>query len=92
MANQVIKKDGSKEPFDAEKIKRGIRLAGQDAGLDETKQGEIAEKVTGEVMEMLKDKDEVRALEVRDKVLGELDIYAPSVAAAWRDYEMGQKK
>jgi transcriptional regulator NrdR family protein len=29
MANQIIKKDGSKEPFNVEKIKKGIRLAGQ---------------------------------------------------------------
>ena len=92
MANQVIKKDGSKEPFDAEKIKKGIRLASQQAGLDEAKQNEITEKVTAKVVEMLKDQEEVRAMEIRDKILGELDLYAPTVSAAWRDYEKSKKK
>jgi len=92
MANQVIKKDGSKEPFDVEKIKKGIRLASQQAGLDETKQNEITEKVTTKVVEMLQGQEEVRAIEIRDKILGELDLYAPSVSAAWRDYEMSKSK
>jgi len=92
MANQVIKKDGSKEPFDVEKIKRAIRLAGQQAGLDGIKQNEVAEKIAAKIVEILKDKEEVTAIEIRDKILGELDIYAPSVSAAWRDYESHKKK
>jgi len=92
MANQVIKKDGSKEPFNAEKIKRVIRLAGQQAGLDEIKQNEIAEKIAAKIVEILKDKEEVAAIEIRDKVLGELDLYAPNVSAAWRDYELNKNK
>jgi len=92
MANQVIKKDGSKEPFDAEKIKRGIKLASQQAGLDEAKQNEITEKVTAKVVEMFQGQEEVRAIEIRDKVLTELDLFAPSVSAAWRDYETSKSK
>jgi transcriptional regulator NrdR family protein len=92
MVNQVIKKDGSKEPFDIEKIKKGIRLASQQAGLDETKQNEITEKVTAKVVETLQDEKEVRAIEIRDKILSELDLFAPSVAASWRDYEMSKSK
>jgi transcriptional regulator NrdR family protein len=92
MANQVIKKDGSKEPFDAEKIKRGVRLAGQQAGLDEIKQNELAEKIAAKIVEILKDKEEVTTIEIRDKILGELDIYAPSVSAAWRDHELNKNK
>lgn len=92
MTNQVIKKDGSKEAFDLEKIKRVIRLAGQDAGLDEAKQNEIAEKVAEEIKEIFKDQEEVRALEIRDKILGRLDLYAPPVANAWRDYELNKNK
>ena len=92
MANQVIKKDGSKEPFDAEKIKKGIRLASQQAGLDETKQNEVTEKVTAKVVEMLQGQEEVRTIEIRDKILGELDLFAPTVSAAWRDYESNRSK
>jgi len=92
MANQVIKKDGSKEPFDVEKIKKGVRLAGQQAGLDEIKQNELAEKIAAKIVEIFKDKEEVTTIEIRDKILGELDIYAPSVSAAWRDHESHKNK
>jgi len=92
MANQVIKKDGSKEPFDAEKIKRVIRLSGQEAGLDEVKQNEVAEKIVAKIVEVFKDKEEIAATEIRDKILGELDVYAPSVSAAWRNYELNKNK
>lgn len=92
MANQVIKKDGNKEAFDVEKVKRAIRLSGQQAGLDEVKQNEVAEKIAAKIVEIFKDKEEVAAIEIRDKILGELDIYAPSVSAAWRDYESHKNK
>lgn len=92
MANQVIKKDGSKEPFDVEKIKKAIRLSSQQAGLDEAKQNEITEKVTAKVVETLQDQEEVRAIEIRDRIISELDLFAPSVSAAWRNYEMSKKK
>jgi len=92
MANQVIKKDGSKEPFDVEKIKRVIRLSGQEAGLDEVKQNEVAEKIVAKIVEVFKDKEEIAATEIRDKILGELDVYAPSVSAAWRNYELNKNK
>ena len=92
MANQVIKKSGSQEPFSEEKIKNSIKAACKDAGLDEAKQNELAESITQKILEMIKDKDTVTALEIREKVLGELDIMAPSAAAAWRNYETTKAK
>ena len=92
MIKQVIKKDGGKEPFDIEKIKKAIRLTSQQAGLDEAKQNEIIAKVTAKVVETLQGQDEVKAIEIRDKILSELDLCAPSVAACWRDYEKSKKK
>lgn len=92
MIKQVIKKDGSKEPFDVEKIKKAIRLTCQHTSLDEAKQNEIIAKVTAKVVETLQSQDEVKAIEIRDKVLSELDLCAPSVAAGWRDYEANKNK
>lgn len=92
MANQVMKKSGSQEPFNVEKIKNSVKAACKDAGLDEAKQNELAETISHRVVDMLKDKETVTALEIREKVLGELDIMAPSAAAAWRDYETTKSK
>lgn len=92
MINQVIKKDGSKEPFDIEKIKNGVRLSSQQAGLDEIKQSEVIEKIAAKIAEIFKDKEEIMTIEIRDKILEELDAYAPSVSVAWRDYESHKKQ
>jgi transcriptional regulator NrdR family protein len=84
---QVIKKDGSKVPFDVEKIKRNIIAASKEAGLEEEKQKEIAETVSDKVLKTLQEQVEVTHIEIRDLVLKELDSSAPVVAEAWRKYE-----
>jgi transcriptional regulator NrdR family protein len=88
MVEEVIKKDGSKEPFDINKIKESIEAACSDAGLNPDKKAELVEKITNKIIETLQDKTEITSLELRDKILGELDLYAPEVAASWRDYEI----
>ena len=92
MATKVIKKDGSKEAFDIEKIKRNIIAASQEAGIEEAKQKEIAETVSDKVMKTLQEQMEVTSVEVRDQILKELDLSAPIVADHWRQYEANKTK
>ncbi len=92
MANQVIKKDGSKELFEEEKIKQSIRAAAQEAGLEAAQQEDLAEKVITSIKEELVEREEITSLELRDKILGELDLLAPEVSASWRDYELSKEK
>jgi len=92
MAIKVIKKDGSKEAFGIEKIKRNIVAASQAAGIEEAKQKEIAETVSDKVMKTLQEQMEVTSMEVRDQILKELDLSAPIVADHWRKYESDKKK
>lgn len=92
MINQVIKKDGSQEPFNPEKIKNSIRTSSKDAGLDEAKQNELAETISQKVIESIGDKDVVTALEIKEKVLAELDLIAPSAATAWRNFEASKNQ
>lgn len=90
MANFVIKKDGAKEPFDAEKIKKAIIAAGQEAGIAEDRKSELAEQILNSVMEMARDKEEIASSEIKEKILSQLDEVEPSVSAAWRKYEQGK--
>jgi len=87
MANFVIKNDGSKEAFDAEKVKNSIRKAAGEAGVTEDRVNEIVEQVTTSVSELANQKEEITAGEIKAKVLSELDIVEPSVSEAWRKYE-----
>ena len=90
MIKFVVKKDGSKETFDPEKVKKGVRLAARAANLAEDKVEELAEAILAKVIGFAGDKEEITSPEIREVALNELDIMDPVVSAAWRNY--GQKK
>ncbi len=87
MATQVIKKDGSKQPFDAEKIKRAIEGAAKEAGLSDDRVSEVVAEVSGAVITKTDAREEIATSEIKAMILNELDRVEPSVSAAWRTYE-----
>lgn len=87
MANFVIKKDGTRVAFDASKIKNGVVAAAAEAGLEDDKASSIAEEILNSVNSSFEGQEEVATSEIRDKILSELDVSAPTVAEAWRKYE-----
>jgi transcriptional repressor NrdR len=87
MAKEVIKKDGSREPFDPEKIRNSIRKAADKTDLPEERKNEIVEQVAQVAIQMAEEKEEIATSEIREKILSELDSVEPSVSAAWREYE-----
>ena len=91
MAKEVIKKDGAKEPFDAEKIKNSILGAAQRTELSEERKNEVVEEVAATVIQMAEEKDEIATSEIKEKILSELDIVEPAVSEAWRKYEQENK-
>jgi len=92
MAKDVIKKDGTKVLFDAEKIKKAITAAATATDLSEERKNEVAEQVSAAVIQKLESKDEVATSEIKINVLAELDRVEPSVSAAWREYEQENKE
>jgi len=89
---EVIKKDGTKEPFDPEKIKRSIAGAAQQADIPEERKEEVVFQVAGTVIPMLEGKEEMDASDIKQAVLSELDRVEPAVASAWRKYDEGKSK
>ncbi len=87
MAQTVIKRDGSKEPFDAGKVRRAIEDAAREAGLEDARVGEVAEQVAGAALQLAESKEEITTSELRDKILSELDSVEPSVSEGWRKYD-----
>lgn len=82
----VVKRNGAKELFDGEKVRKGIELASLEAGLSQEEAGQIASQVSGEVIAWVSDKEEVKALDIQEMVLGELDRVQPVVSNSWREY------
>ncbi len=87
MANFVIKKDGSKEPFDEGKIKKSIELAIKQVDLPEDRVNELVEQVSRVVLQVAEGKEEIATAELREKILSELDNLEPSVSKGWRKYD-----
>lgn len=91
MAKFVIKKDGKKEPFDAEKIKASITAAVSGANLAEERVNEVVEQVSGAAIQLAEEKEEIATSEIKAKILSELDALEPPVSEAWRKHEQGKE-
>ena len=90
MANFVTKKDGTRVPFDAGKIKAAIMAAALEAEMTEEEAGNVAETVSSMVVTSFEGQEEAAGEEVREKILSELDVSHPLVAESWRRYEEGK--
>ena len=90
MTKFVIKKDGTKELFNAGKIEDAVRAAAQAVDFSEERIQELIKSVLIKVIESTQDSEEISVVEIKRIVLGELDIIEPSVSASWRNYD--QKK
>ncbi len=86
MAKEVTKKDGTKVPFDAGKIRNAIAAAAAMADLPEEKKDEVVEEVASRVIQMAESKEEIETSEIRQNILSELDSIEPAISAAWRKY------
>ena len=87
MAKEVIKADGSKEPFDATKLKKSIEDAATDAGLSTEETFSVVGQVFGAVMKAASAKPEISTSELRDVILADLDKTKPEVSAVWKKHE-----
>jgi transcriptional regulator NrdR family protein len=83
----IIKKNESKQEFDPEKIKTSISKAVTDSGANVEDKKEMIEKISNEVIEAFKDKDEIKSSEVREMVLKKLTEADETVANAWKKFE-----
>ncbi len=87
MVKEVIKKDGTKQPFDAGKIKKSIAAACQDAALPEERKNQVTEQVSMAVIQMIESMEEIATSEIKEKILGQLDAVEPAASAAWRKHD-----
>jgi len=92
MTKFVIKKDGTKELFNASKIEDAVRAAAKAVDFSEERIQELIKSVLVKVIESTKDSEEVSSVEIKRIVIEELDIIEPSVSASWRNYDLGKEK
>ena len=91
MAN-VIKRDGSEESFNEEKIRNSIMAAFEEADISQAKKKTLAKEISDKVVDFFADQDEITTDEIREKILDKMDAKEPKAAEAWRDYEKEKGK
>ena len=92
MAKFVIKRNGTKEPFDVEKIRKAIAAAAKRTDLSAERVNEITEKALEAVNQIAEGKEEIATSELGAKILSELDSLEPSVSNTWREHDREKGK
>lgn len=87
MAQQVIKRDGTKEPFDEGKLRHSIEAASRQAGLADDRVNELTMQVSEAAIALAAGKEEIATSELREFILSQLDQVEPLASAAWRKYD-----
>lgn len=88
----VIKRDGSKEPFDPDKVRRAVEKAAVDAGLALQRRKEVIEKVTEKTIRAVRKKGEIATSALREQILEHLDAVERRVSDAWRRFDQRYKE
>jgi transcriptional regulator NrdR family protein len=83
-AIQVVKRDGSREDFDREKIRRGIMRAAERANVSEGRAMELADRIASMIERDAR--DSLTTIEIRDRLLAELDREERAIADAFRAF------
>ena len=87
MAKFVIKRDGTKEPFDPGKIKKSIEFAVRNSGNSVDKVDEVVNQVSSVALEFAAEKEEVVTIKLTKIIFKELEKVASPAAVVWRKYE-----
>ncbi len=87
----VIKKRGTVESFDQDKIKRSIQKAAIDAGYSLNDKEYLINEITDHVTEKLKEEDEVKSDVICEAVLNEMLASSPEIVEAWRKFDRRYK-
>lgn len=87
MLETVIKKDGARESFDSDKLRKAVLEAAREAGLSISESQSVASRVISTLLSYTSNQEEIYTYELRNLILGDLDQFAPEVSKAWREHD-----
>jgi len=83
----IIKRNGKKEPFKPQKLRKSIESAVSDSGSTITKEMKAIEHATQDAENLARGRNEISSEDLRNEVVNDLESDAPQVAQAWKNYE-----
>jgi transcriptional regulator NrdR family protein len=88
----VIKRNGKKEPFSGQKVRKSVESAVRDAGYKTQAKKRLIDKTMNDVNQAVHGKEEISSAKIRNIVINDLeqewDEDQVPVARAWRNYEL----
>jgi transcriptional repressor NrdR len=87
----VVKRRGSVENFDPEKVRRSMQKAAIDAGYSLEDKEDLINEISEHVTENLKNEDEVKSDVICEAVLNEMLASSPEIVEAWRKFDRRYK-
>jgi len=88
---EVIKRDGTRQPFSERKLRSSIENAAKEAEIPASRVKQVVSDAAREPLEMAKGTKPVETKAIREKVLSRLDAIEPSVSKAWRAFDQTGK-
>ena len=89
---EVSKKDGGKEAFDAEKIRRSIMKAMVDAGESVEERKDLVDKITANAVEKFGQKGDAATAEIKEYTLSALEKAGSKASNAWSKFDKKYKE
>lgn len=83
----VIKRDGSRQAFSEEKLRKSIEAAGKEARTPDQRLKQVVDAAVREALSLSREGHAVATKAIREKVLTRLDVTEPAVSAAWRAFD-----
>jgi len=83
----VIKRDDRREDFSREKVRRSIENAARKVNIDSSRSRDIADRIARDVDEHFRSRNEVKASDIRDRVLSELNKEEKRIAKEFRSFK-----
>lgn len=87
----VVKRKGSIEPFNPDKIRGSLQKAAIDAGYSVEEKKDIINEVFANINKKLDKGDEIKSETIRACLLTELDKCEPYMAKSWRRFDKKYK-
>jgi len=83
---KVVKRDERREDFKRDKIRRGIERAADRVKVDKKRAKEMADRISRDVENNFRDRDEVRSEDIRNRVLEALNRKERKIADSFRNF------
>jgi transcriptional repressor NrdR len=87
----VIKKKGTEETFEQDKIKKSIQKAAIDAGYSLNQKEDLINEITEHVTDKVKEEKKVKSYVICEAVLTEMLASSPEIVEAWRKFDRRYK-